>query len=96
MLPLELLVSDGTFFVDDVGWDVRAGFVFDVDDAWFLVASQCHFLMASGQHVEGECFFCVTVTRAVTRYNVGKECFRQTRHSQLGKMIGVPSSPMNM
>ena len=31
-------VSDGAFFVDDFDWDVRAGLVFGVDDAWFLVA----------------------------------------------------------
>ena len=49
MLPWEL-VSDGTILVD-TGWDVRASFVVDVNDAWFLGDVECHFLMTSGQHV---------------------------------------------
>ena len=31
-------VTDWALFVDDCSFDVRAGFVFDVDDARFLVA----------------------------------------------------------
>ena len=48
-------------------------FVFDVDDARFLVALQYDFLMTCRPHVERECSFCVTMTR-----NVGKEYFRQS------------------
>ena len=55
------------------GWDVSASFVFGVDDAWFLVALLYHFRMTRGQHVGCECSFCVSVTRAFTRYHVGKE-----------------------
>ena len=51
MLPLALLSPTGLFVVRDFGWDVRAGFVFDVDDARFLLALQYHFLMSGGQHV---------------------------------------------
>ena len=36
-------VSGWTFFVHGFGRDVGAGFVFDVDDARFLVALQYHF-----------------------------------------------------
>ena len=43
-------VSDCASFVHDFGWNVRAGFVFDVDDTRFLVALQYHFLMTFGQH----------------------------------------------
>ena len=39
-------VSNWAFFVHDFGWDVRAGFVFDVDDARFLVALQYNTLSA--------------------------------------------------
>ena len=28
MLPLELMSPAGLFFVDDIGWDVRASFVY--------------------------------------------------------------------
>ena len=70
-------VSDWTFFVHDFGWDVRAGFVFGVDDARFLIALQYHFLMTRGQHVVRECSFCVTMTRAFAKYNSSKKCFRQ-------------------
>ena len=68
-------VSVWTFFVHDFGWDVRARFVFDVDDARFLIALQYHFLMTSGKHVVRDCSFCVTMTRAFARYNVGKNGF---------------------
>ena len=44
MLPLALLSPTGLFFVHDFGWDVRASFVFDVDDARFLIALQVLFL----------------------------------------------------
>ena len=65
-------VSDGAFFVDDFGCDARACFVFDVDDAWLLVAWQHHFS-------EDWClFFCVTVTPAFAKYHVGNECFPQS------------------
>ena len=52
--------------------------MFDVDDARFLVALQGHFLMTCGQHVVRKCQFCVTMTRAFARYNVSKECLRQS------------------
>ena len=71
-------VSDWTFFVHDFGWDVRANFVFDVDDAGFLLALQHHFPMTCGQNVVCKCSFCVTMTRAFARYNVSKECLRQS------------------
>ena len=71
-------VSNWAFFEHDFGWDVRAGFVFDVDDARFLVALQYHYLMTCGQNVVRECSFCVTTTRAFARYNVCKACFRQS------------------
>ena len=71
-------VSSWTFFVHDSGWDVRAGFVFDVDNARLLIALQYHFLMIYGQHVVRKCFFCVTMTRVFARYNVSKECLRQS------------------
>ena len=67
-------VSDWTFFVHDFGWNVRARFVFDVDDARFLLPLQYHFLMTCGQHIVRKC---VTMTRAFARYNVSKECLRQ-------------------
>ena len=51
-------VSNWPFFEHDFGCDVRAGFVFDVDDTRFLVAVQNHFLMTCGQHVVRECSFC--------------------------------------
>ena len=60
-------VSDWTFFVHDFGWDVRVVFLFDVDDARFLVALQCHFLMTCGQHIVRKCSFCVTMTRAFAK-----------------------------
>ena len=50
-------VSDWAFFVHDFGWDVRASFVFDVDDSRFLVALQYHFLMTCGQHVVAQVLF---------------------------------------
>ena len=76
-------VVDWTFFLHDFGWDVRAGFMFDVDDARFLVALQYHFLMTCGQHVVRECSFCVTMTPAFARYTVSKECLRQSVINQL-------------
>ena len=36
--------------------------VFDVNDAKFLVALHCHFLMICGQHVVRECSFCVAMS----------------------------------
>ena len=36
--------------------------VFDVNDAKFLVALHCHFLMTCGQHVVRECSFCVAMS----------------------------------
>ena len=71
-------VSDGTFFLDGFGWDVRASFVFDVDDDWFLVALSYLILMTSGEHFERECSISVTVTRAFTKYHDDKECFRMS------------------
>ena len=71
-------VSDWTFFAHDFGGDVRASFVFNVDDARSLVNLQYHFLMTCGQHVVRECLFCVTMTRAIAKYNVGRECSRQS------------------
>ena len=38
-------VTDWPLFVHDFSWDVRVGFVFDVDDARFLVALWYHLLM---------------------------------------------------
>ena len=35
---VEVAVSDKTFFADNFGWDVRAGNVLDVNDAWFSFA----------------------------------------------------------
>ena len=52
--------------------------MFDVDDARWLVALQYHFLITCGQHIVRKCSFCVTTTRALARYNVGKECPRQS------------------
>ena len=87
-----IAVSNCALSVHDFGWDVRATFVFDVDDARFLVALQCHFLVTCVQHVVGECSFCVTMTRAFARYHVGN-----VNPSQPARMvIGVPSSAMNM
>ena len=77
-LPLELVSSTGALFVDDCSFNVRAGFVFGVDDARFLVALQYHFLMARCKHVLGKCSFCVTMTRALAKYHVSKECSRQS------------------
>ena len=65
-------VFDWAFSAHDFSWDVRVSFVFDVDDARFLVALQYHFLMTR------EFSFCVTTTRAFARYNVSKDCFRQS------------------
>ena len=45
MPPVGVTVSNWALFVHDFGWDVRACFAFDVDDARFLVALQYHFLM---------------------------------------------------
>ena len=77
-----------TLFVHDFGWDVRAGVVFDVDDARFWVTLQYHFFMTCGQHVLRECFFCVTMTLAFAKY------VPSIRREQAGVVIGVPSSPM--
>ena len=74
MLPLAF-VSDWTF-VRDFGWDVRASFVFDVDDAWL----QYHFPMTCGQR---KCSFCVTMTQAFARYNVGSKIPLAIRHNHL-------------
>ena len=57
-------VSDWTFFLHDFGWDVPAGFVFDVDDDRFLIALKYHFLMICGQHFVLKRSFCVTMSRA--------------------------------
>ena len=70
-----------------------AGFVLDVDDARFLVTLQYHCLMTCGQHVVRECSFCVTMTRAFAKYNVGEECIRQ---SVMTSQIAVASSPMTI
>ena len=78
MLPFALLSPTGLSSCTISVGNVRASFVFDVDDARFLVALQCHFLMTRGQHVVCECSFWVTVTRAFAKYNVTKECFRQS------------------
>ena len=53
----------------------KPDFVFDVDDAQFLISLQYHFLMTGGQHVVRECSCCVTMTCAFARYNVGKNGF---------------------
>ena len=71
-------VSDWTFFVNAFGWDVRVRFVFDVNDARFLVALQRQFLMTCGQHIVRQCSFCGTMTRAFPSYSVSKECLRQS------------------
>ena len=34
--------------------------------------------MARWQHVVGKCSFCVTMTRALAKYHVSKECSRQS------------------
>ena len=73
-----ITVSDWAFFVHDFCWNVRGSFVFDVDDARFMVALQYHFLMTCGQHVVRECSFCVTMTRAFARSDVSKERFHQS------------------
>ena len=75
---VDVTVSGWAFFVHDFGWNVRARFVFGVDDARFMVALQYHFLMTCGQHVVRECSFCVTMTRAFARYDVSKERFHQS------------------
>ena len=62
-------VSDWTIFLHDFGWDVRAGFVFDVDDARFLIALLYHFVMTCGQHVVLKRSFCVTMSRAFAKHN---------------------------
>ena len=62
LLPLALLSATGLFFVHDFGRDVRAAFLFDVDDARVLIALQYHFLMTCGQHVVRKCSFCVQGT----------------------------------
>ena len=77
MLTLEV-VSDWIFFVQAFGWDVRTSFVSHVDDARFLIALQYHFLMTCGQPVVRKCSFCLTMTRAFAKYNVSKECLRQS------------------
>ena len=71
-------VSNWAFIVHDFVWDVRAGFVVDVVYTRLLVAQQCHFLMTCGQHVVLECSFCAAMTLAIAKYNVSKECFRQS------------------
>ena len=71
-------VYNWALIVHDCGWDVRAGIVFDVDDARFLIALKYHVQMTCEKHVVGECSFCITITRAFARYNVSKKCFRQT------------------
>ena len=49
MLPLEFCVRRD-FPRGRICWSVHGGVVFDVDDAWLLVALWYHFVMTSGQH----------------------------------------------
>ena len=49
--------SGWTSFIDDFRWDVRACFVFDVDDAGLVVTQKDRSLMTSGQLDDYECSF---------------------------------------
>ena len=89
-------VTDWALFVDDCSFDVRAGFVFDVDGARFLVALQYHFLMARCKHVVGRCSFYVTMTRALCKVPRQQRVLSSVRHSLERTAIGVLSSPINM
>ena len=77
MLPLGLLSPAG-LSSSTISVRMCVPAVIDIDDARFLVAMQDYFLTTCGQHVVGECSFCVTVTRALTKYKSSKECFRQS------------------
>ena len=76
-------VSNWAFFAHDFGWDVRAGFVFDVDDARFLAALQHHFLMACGQHVVRKCSFCVDHDSCFGEVQRWRRMPSSIRHNQL-------------
>ena len=61
VLPLALLTPTGlSSYTISVGMCVPT--VFDVNDAKFLVALHCHFLMTCGQHVVRECSFCAAMS----------------------------------
>ena len=83
MLPFALLSPTGlSSHTISVGTCVPA-FVFDVDDARFLVALQYHFLMTRGQHIVGECSFSIAMTRPFDKYHVSKECAHQSSTASL-------------
>ena len=52
--------------------------------------------MTSGQHVEGECAFCVSVTRAFAKVPRWQRMLQSTRHDQAWIVTDVPSSPVNL
>ena len=78
MLPFALLSPPGLSPCTISVGDVRGCFVFDVDDAWFLVALQDDFLMTRGQNAVCERSFCVAVTHAMATYKFSKNCLRRS------------------
>ena len=89
-------VSDWAFFVHDFSWDMRSSFVFDVDDARFLVAVQNHFLMTCGQHVLCKRFFLRKRDSWPSKGTTLTKNALAFPSSPAKMVIGVPSSPMNM